>query len=119
MLGIQVFNKRILYILLNNLLISFVVIILLNNQDFTDNLHKKITMNLEIEQQQKFAEQFSKLIENAPKKFKDKWDGEIKFIRPAQTKIIPAFNSNLIDILPAQYRTQFEILRNKYYSKTL
>ncbi len=76
-------------------------------------------MNLEIEQQLKFAEQFSKLIENAPQKLKDKWDGEIKFIRPAQTKIIPSFNSNIIDVLPAPYRTQFEILRKKYYSKTL
>ena len=76
-------------------------------------------MNLEIEQQQKFAEQFLKLIENAPQKFKDKWDGEIKFINPARTKLIPSFNSNLIDSLPAAYRTKFEILRNKYYAKTL
>ena len=76
-------------------------------------------MNREIDQQQKFAEQFSKLIENAPKKFKDKWDGEIKFINSARTKLTPSFNSNLIDMLPAVYRTQFEILRNKYYSKTL
>ena len=75
-------------------------------------------MNREIDQQQKFAEQFGKLIENAPQKFKDKWDGEIKF-KTERTKIIPSFNSNLIDMLPATYRTQFEILRNKYYAKTL
>ena len=75
-------------------------------------------MNREIDQQQKFAEQFSKLIENAPQKFKDKWDGEIKF-KTDRTKVIPSFNSNLIDMLPAVYRTQFEILRNKYYAKTL
>ena len=76
-------------------------------------------MNLEIDQQQKFAEQFFKLIEDGPQKFKDKWDGEIKFINSARTKLIPSFNSNLIDMLPAAYRTQFEILRNKYYAKTL
>ena len=75
-------------------------------------------MNREIDQQQKFLEQFSKLIENAPKKFKDKWDGEIKF-KSDRTKIIPSFNSNIIDMLPPVYRAQFEILRSKYYSKTL
>ncbi len=76
-------------------------------------------MNLEIDQQQKFAEQFFKLIENAPHKIREKWDGEIKFINHVRSKIIPAFNSNLIDMLPAVHRSKFEILRNKYYAKTL
>ena len=71
-------------------------------------------MNLEIDQQQKFTDQFFQLIEDAPQKFKDKWDGEIKFINSTRTKLIPYFNSNLIDMLPAAHRTKFEILRNKY-----
>jgi len=76
-------------------------------------------MNLEIDQQQKFAEQFYKLIADAPQKFQEKWDGEIKFVSPARTKLVPYFNSNLIDLLPDEHRTKFEILRKKYYTKSL
>lgn len=76
-------------------------------------------MNIEIDQQQKFIEQFYELVKEAPQKFKDKWDGEINFINPTRSKFIPSFNGNSIDLLPIVLRDRFEILRNKYFSKSL
>ncbi len=76
-------------------------------------------MNIEIDQQQKFTEQFSKLAEAAPQRFKDKWDGNIRFINPTHSKFIPSFNGNSIELLSVELRNKFEILRNKYYSKSL
>ena len=76
-------------------------------------------MNIEIDQQQKFAEQFSKLAHDAPQRFKDKWDGNIRFINPTHTKSIPSFNGNSIDLLGVELRRKFEILRSQYYTKTL
>lgn len=76
-------------------------------------------MNIEIDQQQKFTEQFFALIKDAPQVFKDKWDGDILFINPTHTKFIPSFNGNSIDLLSVELRRKFEILRNKYYSKSL
>lgn len=76
-------------------------------------------MNIEIEQQQKFAEEFAKMVHDAPQRFKDKWDGNIRFINPTHTKFIPSFNGNTIDLLSVELRNKFEILRNKYYSKAL
>ncbi len=76
-------------------------------------------MNIEIEQQQKFTEHFSKMVQDAPKRFKDKWDGNIRFINPTRTKFIPSFNGNSIDLLSVELRNKFEILRNKYYTKSL
>ena len=61
-------------------------------------------MNIEIDQQQKF---------------KENWDGEISFINPTRTKFIPSFNGNSIDILTVELRDKFEILRNKYFAKSL
>lgn len=76
-------------------------------------------MNIEISQQQKFREEFEELVKDAPQKFKDSWDQEINFINPTRSKIIPQFKHGLIDFLPIDLRTKFEILRNKYYTKTL
>ncbi len=76
-------------------------------------------MNIEIDQQQKFTEQFYALIKDAPQNFKDKWDGDIRFINPTHTKFIPSFNGNTIDLLSVELRRKFEILRNKYYAKSL
>ncbi|MDB5198476.1 MAG: hypothetical protein JWO92_439 [Chitinophagaceae bacterium] len=76
-------------------------------------------MNIEIDQQQKFTEQFFKMVHDAPQRFKDKWDGNIRFINPTRTKYIPSFNGNAIDLLSVELRNKFEILRNKYYSKSL
>ncbi len=76
-------------------------------------------MNIEIDQQQKFLEQFSKLAQDAPQRFKDKWDGNVEFINPTHTKFIPSFNDNSIEFLSVELRNKFEILRNKYYSKSL
>ena len=76
-------------------------------------------MNIEIDQQQKFTEQFSKLVETASERFKNKWDGNIHFINPTRSKFIPSFNGNSIDLLSVELRNKFEILRNKYYAKSL
>ncbi len=76
-------------------------------------------MNIEIDQQQKFTEQFYDLIKDAPQRFKEKWDGNINFINPTRTKYIPSFNGNTIDLLSVELRRKFEILRNKYYAKSL
>ncbi|MBA3674468.1 MAG: hypothetical protein H0W75_05840 [Chitinophagaceae bacterium] len=76
-------------------------------------------MNIEIDQQQKFIEEFYELVQDAPQRFKDKWDGNIKFINPTHTKFIPSFNGNTIDLLSVELRNKFEILRNRYYEKSL
>ncbi len=76
-------------------------------------------MNIEINQQQKFIEEFYELVQDAPQRFKDKWDGNIKFINPTHTKFIPSFNGNTIDLLSVELRNKFEILRNRYYEKSL
>jgi hypothetical protein len=76
-------------------------------------------MNIEIDQQQKFIEEFYELVQDAPQRFKDKWDGNIKFINPTHTKSIPSFNGNTIDLLSVELRNKFEILRNRYYEKSL
>ena len=76
-------------------------------------------MNIELDQQRKFIEQFSKLAEDASQKFKDKWDFEVNFINPTRIKMIPSFNGNVIELLSADLRNKFETLRNKYFSKSL
>lgn len=76
-------------------------------------------MNPEIDQQQKFIEQFIKLLEDAPRKFRDLWDGEVKFIQTGRARTIPSVNSNLISLLPDAHRNKFEILRKKFYAKAL
>ena len=76
-------------------------------------------MNLEREQQQKFAEQFSKLVEDASDKFKEKWDQQIKFVNPSHKKIVPSFNDGVMHLLSVELRKKFEVLRDKYFSKSL
>lgn len=77
-------------------------------------------MNIEIDQQQKFIEQFSKLADQAPERFKMKWDHEIKFKDDAtHTKLIPFFNAGAIHLLPAELKEKFIILRDKYFAKAL
>ena len=76
-------------------------------------------MNIEIDQQQKFTDQFTKLVEDAPSKFKSKWDNNIQFINPTRTKIIPSFGVGVIDALSVELRVKFEQLRNRYYAKSL
>ncbi|MEJ7674314.1 MAG: hypothetical protein WKF59_16870 [Chitinophagaceae bacterium] len=76
-------------------------------------------MNIEIDQQQKFTEQFLKMVHDAPQRFKDKWDGNVNFINPTHSKFIPSFNGNSIELLSVELRNKFEILRNKYYEKSL
>jgi hypothetical protein len=76
-------------------------------------------MNKEIDQQQKFIEQFSKLVADASQKFKDKWDNEITFINPSHEKIIPSFNSGALHLLSVEEKKKFQILREKYFAKSL
>jgi len=76
-------------------------------------------MNVEIDQQQKFTEQFSKLVEDASPKFKSKWDNTVQFINPSRSKIIPSFGAGVIDTLSVELRLKFEKLRQRYYEKTL
>jgi hypothetical protein len=76
-------------------------------------------MNIEIDQQQKFTEHFLKMVHDAPQRFKDKWDGNVNFINPTHSKFIPSFNGNSIELLSVELRNKFEILRNKYYEKSL
>ena len=76
-------------------------------------------MNLEIDQQQKFTEEFSKLAADASQRFKDKWDNEVKFINPTRSKLIPSFNPGAIDLLSVELRRKFEELRSKYFGKSL
>lgn len=76
-------------------------------------------MNIEIDQQQKFTEEFSKLAEDASQKFKDKWDHDVKFTNPTRTKLIPSFNPGAIDLLSVELRRKFEELRSRYFGKSL
>ncbi len=76
-------------------------------------------MNIELEQQRKFTEQFIELTKDAPKKFKDKWDETIQFSNPSRLKFIPTFNNGAIDALSVALRGKYEILRKKYYDKSL
>ncbi len=76
-------------------------------------------MNIEISQQQKFEEQFFKIAEQASQKFKDKWDKQIIFINPTHDKIIPSFNTGALHLLSVELREEYEILRRKYFEKSL
>lgn len=76
-------------------------------------------MNIEIEQQQKFIEEFNELVKDAPVKFKEKWDEQIQFLNPTHQKSMPVFNPGAIDALPIALRDKYELLRRKYYNKTL
>ena len=76
-------------------------------------------MNKEIEQQQKFTEQFFKLAEEASQKFKDKWDKEITFINPSHAQILPCFNPGALHLLSVEQKKKFQILRERYFAKSL
>ena len=76
-------------------------------------------MNNEISQQQKFEEQFYKLAAQASQKFKDKWDNEVNFINPSHDKMIPSFNPGALHLLSVELREEYEILRKKYFEKSL
>lgn len=76
-------------------------------------------MNIELDQQRKFTEQFFALTKDASEKFKNKWDETIQFSNPSRLKNVPTFNNGAIDSLSAPLREKFEILRKKYYNKTL
>ena len=76
-------------------------------------------MNLENEQQRKFTEQFIELTKDASQKFKNKWDQTIQFSNPSRIKFIPTFNNGAIDALSVSLREKYEILRKKYYAKSL
>lgn len=76
-------------------------------------------MNKEIDQQQKFIEQFSKLAEGASQKFKDKWDKDISFINPTHERMTPTLNSGALHLLSTEERKKFETLRNRYFAKDL
>ncbi len=78
-----------------------------------------MSVNLEIAQQQKFIEEFNDLVKDAPPKFKQKWDQEIHFLNPTHQKSMPVFNPGAIDALSVALRDKYEILRRKYYTKTL
>ena len=76
-------------------------------------------MNLELEQQRKFTEQFFELTKDASQKFKNTWDENILFSNPSRIKFIPTFNNGAIDSLSTPLREKYEILRKKYYDKVL
>lgn len=76
-------------------------------------------MNLEYEQQRKFTDQFFELTKDASQKFKNTWDETIQFSNPSRVKFIPTFNNGAIDSLSAPLREKYEILRKKYYNKSL
>lgn len=76
-------------------------------------------MNIEIDQRQKFEEQFAILVKDASQRFKDKWDHQIDFINPTRDKWIPLFNPGAIQLLSPEKRRKYEILRAKYFSKSL
>ncbi len=76
-------------------------------------------MNVELDQQQKFTDQFLKLIEDAPLKFKNKWDNNIEFLNPSRKKFVPSFSAGVLEALPVELRNKYEILRGKYYAKSL
>ncbi|MGI8583564.1 MAG: hypothetical protein ACR2KX_15305 [Chitinophagaceae bacterium] len=55
-----------------------------------------------------------------PQKFKVKWDKQIRFIGDQMhQKKIPVFNAGAIDLLSVELRNKFEILRDKYFHKSL
>jgi hypothetical protein len=76
-------------------------------------------MNLELEQQRKFKDQFLELIKEASPKFQEKWDDNIQFSNPSRTKFIPTFSAGVINLLSVSLRDKFETLRSRYYAKTL
>ncbi|MEO8861472.1 MAG: hypothetical protein ABI358_08620 [Ginsengibacter sp.] len=76
-------------------------------------------MNLELDQQRKFTDQFFALTKDASQKFKNTWDETIQFSNPSRVKIIPTFNNGAIDSLSTPLREKYEILRKKYYNKSL
>jgi hypothetical protein len=76
-------------------------------------------MNTELDQQRKFTEQFLELIKEASPKFKEKWDNNIQFSNPSRTKYIPTFSTGVINLLSVALRDKFEILRGRYYAKSL
>jgi len=76
-------------------------------------------MNLETDQQRKFTDQFLELTKDASQKFKNTWDETIQFSNPSRVKFIPTFNNGALDCLSASLREKFEILRKKYYAKSL
>lgn len=76
-------------------------------------------MNNELDQQRKFTEQFLELIKEASPKFKEKWDDNIQFSNPSRTKYIPTFSAGVINLLSVALRDKFEVLRSRYYSKSL
>jgi len=76
-------------------------------------------MKLELAHQRKFTDQFFDLTKDAPQKFKNIWDENIQFSNPSRVKFIPTFNNGAIDSLSASLREKYEILRKKYYDKTL
>ena len=78
-----------------------------------------LSVNIEIEQQQKFIEEFNELVRDAPPRFKEKWDQQINFLNPTHQKSMPVFNPGAIDALSVALRDKYEVLRKKYYNKTL
>ncbi len=76
-------------------------------------------MNIEIDQQQKFEEQFSKLAEDASQSLQDKWDKKVTFINPTRDKWIPSFNTGALHLLSVELRKKYEILRKQYFEKSL
>ena len=76
-------------------------------------------MNLELEQQRKFTDQFFELTKDASQKFKNIWDETIQFSNPTHVKFIPTFNNGTLDSLSPPLREKYEILRKKYYNKSL
>jgi hypothetical protein len=76
-------------------------------------------MNLELEQQRKFIEQFSELVKEASEKFKEKWDNKIEFTNPNHNGYIPTFSGGVINMLSVSLRDKYETLRSRYYAKSL
>lgn len=76
-------------------------------------------MNIENDQRQKFEDQFAVLVKDASKRFHDKWDHQINFINPSHNKWIPSFNPGAIQLLSPVARSGYEILRLKYFEKSL
>ncbi len=76
-------------------------------------------MNVEIDQQQKFTELFSKMVADASQRFKDKWDKEVIFTNPTHEKIVPSLNAGALHLLSSDLREKYEILRKKYFEKSL
>lgn len=76
-------------------------------------------MSIELDQQRKFTDQFNELVKEASPKFKEKWDDNIQFSNPSRLKYVPTFSTGIINLLSVALRDKFEILRNKYYAKSL